>query len=181
MFAVTARGPQNGSTVSGGRFRPENEAAMRGTAGRPELRGSMLKGLLVIAAAAAIAVGSGYADQSGKIVIPVNRTAANDGHEMYVSYCAPCHGTDAKGHGPAATALKASPSDLTLLRKNNQGRFPDSHIVAILQFGNEVSAHGSATMPVWGPILGKMNRTNAQDKQQRISNLSRYLQSIQER
>ncbi len=34
-------------------------------------------------------------------------------------------------------------------------------------------------MPVWGPILGKMNQTNFQDKQLRISNLSRYLESIQ--
>ena len=34
-------------------------------------------------------------------------------------------------------------------------------------------------MPVWGPILGNMNRTNLQDKQLRISNLSRYLESIQ--
>ena len=141
----------------------------------------MLKGFLVIAAAAALALGFGHADPAGKIVIPVNQTAPNDGHEMYVSYCAPCHGTNGKGHGPAADALKPGPSDLTLLTKNNQGHFPDSHIVAILQFGTEVPAHGSATMPVWGPILGKMNRTNAQDKQQRISNLSRYLQSIQER
>ena len=45
----------------------------------------------------------------------------------------------------------------------------------------EVPAHGSATMPVWGPILGNMNRTNIQDKQLRISNLTRYLETIQAR
>ena len=32
-------------------------------------------------------------------------------------------------------------------------------------------------MPVWGPILGKMNRSNFQDKQLRISNLARYLEN----
>lgn len=141
----------------------------------------MVKGILVIAAAASLAVGIGFADQAQKVVIPVNRTAANDGHEMYVNYCAPCHGTDGRGHGPSASALKPGPTDLTVLTKNNGGHFPDSHIVSILRFGTEVSAHGSATMPVWGPILGKMNPSNMQDKQLRISNLSRYLQSIQER
>jgi len=34
-------------------------------------------------------------------------------------------------------------------------------------------------MPVWGPILGKMDKANSQQKQLRISNLSRYLESIQ--
>ena len=98
---------------------------------------------------------------------------------MYTSYCAPCHGVDGRGNGPAAAALKTQPTDLTGLQKNNHGKFPDAHIVAILQFGTELPAHGSAKMPVWGPILGKMNQTNAQDKQLRISNLSRYLESIQ--
>jgi len=141
----------------------------------------MLKGILVIASAALLTVSLGFADQNSKIVIPVNKTAANDGKQMYTNYCAPCHGTDGKGGGPAASALKTQPSDLTLLRRNNNGRFPDTHVVTILQFGTEVSAHGSATMPVWGPILGTMNPSSPQDKQLRISNLTRYLESIQER
>jgi transcriptional regulator of NAD metabolism len=36
-------------------------------------------------------------------------------------------------------------------------------------------------MPVWGPILGKLNLANSQDKQLIISNLSRYIESMQER
>jgi len=32
---------------------------------------------------------------------------------------------------------------------------------------------------VWGPILGKMNVSNPQDRLLRISNLSRYLETIQ--
>jgi mono/diheme cytochrome c family protein len=98
---------------------------------------------------------------------------------MYKNYCAPCHGEDGKGNGPVASSLKARPSDLTELAKNNNGKFPDTHIVAILQFGADVPSHGSATMPVWGPILGTMNKSNIQDKQLRISNLTRYLQTIQ--
>ena len=142
----------------------------------------MLKSLLVTAVAAVLAAGLSFADQSpSKIVIPVNKTAPTDGRQMYTSYCAPCHGVDGKGAGPAASALKARPTNLTELQKSNHGKFPDTHVTAILQFGAEVPAHGSATMPVWGPILGNMNRANVQDKQLRISNLTHYLESIQAR
>jgi hypothetical protein len=34
-------------------------------------------------------------------------------------------------------------------------------------------------MPVWGPILGKMSQTNPQDRMLRISNLSRFLETLQ--
>lgn len=140
----------------------------------------MLKSLLVTAMAAAFAVSLSYADQSqSKVVLKVEKTAPNNGKEMYKNYCAPCHGVDGKGSGPVASSLTARPTDLTELSKNNSGKFPDTHIVAILQFGADAPAHGSATMPVWGPILGTMNRTNVQDKQLRISNLTRYLQTIQ--
>jgi mono/diheme cytochrome c family protein len=140
----------------------------------------MLKSLLVTAVAATLAVSLSFADQSqSKVVIPVNKTAPNNGKVMYANYCAPCHGADGKGSGPVASSLKSRPTDLTELSKNNKGKFPDTHIVAILEFGSDTPAHGSATMPVWGPILGTMNRTNVQDKQLRISNLTRYLQTIQ--
>jgi mono/diheme cytochrome c family protein len=140
----------------------------------------MLKRLLLTAMAVTLAAAMGYADQSTKkIVIPVDRTSPTDGRMMYTSYCAPCHGIDGRGYGPAAPALRAVPTDLTGLAKANHGKFPDSHIITVLQFGSEIPAHGSAQMPVWGPILGKMNQVNAQDRQLRMSNLSRYLESIQ--
>jgi len=142
----------------------------------------MLKSLLVTAVAALLAASLSFADQSqSKVVIPVNRTSPTNGKQMYTNYCAACHGVDGKGNGPAASSLKARPTDLTELQKDNHGKFPDTHIVAILQFGANVPAHGSATMPIWGPILGTMNQQNAQEKQLRISNLSRYLESIQVR
>ncbi len=141
----------------------------------------MLKRLLLITLAAAFSASAGYAaDQSiAKVTIPVHRTSPTSGKQMFTSYCAPCHGVDGRGHGPAATALKATPTDLTALAKNHHGSFPDAHIVAVLQFGSEVPAHGSAEMPVWGPILSKMDRANLQAKQLRISNLSRYIEAMQ--
>lgn len=116
----------------------------------------------------------------GTVVIPVNKTTPTDGKLMYGSYCAPCHGVDGRGHGPVATALKVPPTDLTGLSKANQGKFPDAHIVTVLEFGSQLPSHGSPEMPVWGPILGNMNRSaTAQEKQLRISNLTRYLETIQ--
>jgi mono/diheme cytochrome c family protein len=140
----------------------------------------MLNRLLVVAVATALAVGMSYADQStAKVIIPVNKTAPTSGQQMYANCCAPCHGIDGRGRGPAASALKTPPIDLTMLSKNNNGKFPDTHIVTVLQNGSAIPSHGSAEMPVWGPILGKMNMSNSQERLLRISNLSRYLDSIQ--
>jgi cbb3-type cytochrome c oxidase subunit III len=38
--------------------------------------------------------------------------AAFEGRRLYVSYCQLCHGTDGRGDGPLAKAMKISPSDL---------------------------------------------------------------------
>ena len=144
----------------------------------------MLRNLLFTALAAAIAVGIGYADQSaGKVVVPVSKTPANSGKQMYISYCASCHGIDGRGDGPVAMELRKHPADLSVLSRNNGGRFPSEHVSAVLQFGMENSAHGTAEMPVWGPVLGRMDLMGSQInmKALRISNLSRFLETIQER
>lgn len=139
-----------------------------------------MKRLLLASFASLVVAAIGIAQQpEKKITIPVNRTQASSGKQMYGSYCAPCHGMNGKGHGPVATALKTPPTDLTLLSKQHDGKFPDIHIVAVLQFGVDTPAHGNADMPVWGPILGKMNQANSQESQLRVSNLSSYLKSIQ--
>ncbi len=140
----------------------------------------MLNRILVTALAATLAVGMSYAEQSkSNVTIPLNKTAATSGKQMYVSYCAPCHGLDGKGQGPVASALKALPTDLTFLSRNNHGKYPDTHIVSVLQNGAEIPSHGTAEMPVWGPILGKMNQTSPQTRMLRVSNLSRYLETLQ--
>src|SRR5690348_11340019 len=65
-------------------------------------------------------------DQTNKVIqhTPVKATSPASGKEMYTSYCAVCHGTDGKGGGPAASALKTAPTDLTTLSKNNGGKYP---------------------------------------------------------
>jgi mono/diheme cytochrome c family protein len=143
----------------------------------------MLKNLFIATLAAAIAAGIGYADQSAnkKVVIPVSKTPADSGRQMFTSYCASCHGEYGKGNGPVAPALKRQPTDLSLLSKNHGGKYPAEHVAAVLQFGTGNTAHGTAQMPVWGPVFGKMDTSSTQKDmvELRISNLNRYVESLQ--
>ena len=140
----------------------------------------MVKQLAVIAMIALFPAGMSCANQTTpKVTIPITKTTPTSGKQMYTNYCTPCHGQDGKGQGPVASSLKSQPSDLTILARTNNGKFPGSHVTAVLEFGSKIPAHGSAAMPVWGPILGKMDVTVPQDKQLRISNLSFYLRTIQ--
>jgi len=140
----------------------------------------MVNRIIVAAFAVLVAVSATAANQpKDKVTIQVGKVSATNGKQMYTNYCAPCHGVDGRGHGPTSSALKAQPTDLTVLSKNNRGKFPDAHVVTVLQFGSELPSHGSQEMPIWGPILTNMNRQSPQDKQLRISNLSHYLETIQ--
>ena len=140
----------------------------------------MLKRLLFVAMVASIALTMSYAEQSkSTVVIPVGKTNPTNGKQMYTSYCAPCHGVDGRGNGPVAGSLKAQPTDLAGLAKANHGKYPDSHVVSVVRFGTDVRAHGTAEMPVWGPILGTMSKVNPEERQLRTTNLSRYLETLQ--
>ena len=44
--------------------------------------------------------------------VPAPYTRASSGKDMYLAYCASCHGKDGKGNGPAASALKSVPNRL---------------------------------------------------------------------
>ena len=142
----------------------------------------MLKRLLLASLAAAVAAGISLAAQpSSTVKIPIGNEPANNGQQMYTNYCAPCHGVNGQGHGPVAASLRVQPTDLTQLSRANHGKYPAAHVSSVLQFGAQAPAHGTADMPVWGPIFAKMNVGNPQAKMLRISNLSRYLESIQAR
>lgn len=145
----------------------------------------MFKRSFAFTAAAALLLITGYgpalkADQPNKkLVIPVKQTSPADGKAMYQSYCASCHGTDGRGLGPMAAVLKSKPTDLTVLANSHGGKFPTPEVVALLLFGPNAPSHGTAQMPVWGPALGKISNGNTPVRTLRISNLCKYLQSIQ--
>ena len=125
---------------------------------------------------------AGAQDQQPKTTIktaPIRPTQVNAGAEMYKEYCAACHGPKGKGDGPAASALKTAPPDLTLLAKQNNGQFPDMHVAAVLKGGPDWPAHGSAEMPVWGPLFSSVSGNNSSLVALRVSNITKYLQSLQ--
>lgn len=110
---------------------------------------------------------------------PAPYTSPASGGDMFMAYCASCHGRDAKGDGPAAAALKVPPADLTALAQKNNGKFPASHVAAVLTGEQEVMAHGSKDMPVWGPVFWRISRGHRSEVEQRVSNLTAYIQSLQ--
>lgn len=154
----------------------------------------MLRNLSLTIVAAALAAGvftaSQYrmsvahaADQSSaaKIAFPIVKTSPVSGRQMYGNYCAPCHGVNGKGNGAVASTLKSPPSDLTVLSRNNGGKYPSSHVATVLEFGAGIPSHAKARMPAWGPVLAKMDRANPEQRELRIYNLSHYVETMQAR
>ena len=108
-------------------------------------------------------------------------TSPASGKEMFTSYCASCHGKDAKGDGTAANALKQLPADLTTLAKRNGGKYPADKVNSILRGQTTLMAHGDQEMPVWGPVFWRMSQGHEEQVQMRIGNLNHYLESLQEK
>ena len=109
---------------------------------------------------------------------PIQPAPANSGSEMFKQYCAACHGTTGKGDGPAASALKQPPANLTTLTKRHDGKFPEDYVANVLRNGVKAPAHGDAEMPVWGPLFSSMDQNEAVVNL-RIGNLTKYIKSIQ--
>lgn len=113
--------------------------------------------------------------------VPMKHVAAHSGASMYANYCAVCHGNNGMGNGPAATALKIHPADLTSLARQNHGKFPQSHVYTVIRGDTNLpTAHGK-DMPVWGKLFTESSGAVPPDAEvhQRISNLTRYVESLQ--
>jgi mono/diheme cytochrome c family protein len=111
----------------------------------------------------------------------IKPTPAESGAAMFSEYCAVCHGKDAKGSGPAAPALKVAPPDLTTLARGNSGKFPAPHVSNVIRSGGDTSAHGSKDMPVWGRAFLSLTPHDDAIVQERIFNLTNYIESLQQK
>jgi len=117
--------------------------------------------------------------ESDKSQLPASYVPS--GKSMFKQYCAACHGADAKGRGPATPTLNMRVPDLTTLAKRHNDKFPYEYVESVLRFGPGFAAHGSAEMPVWGPIFQYLENYNEAAVRQRIKNLCDYLESIQQK
>jgi len=104
------------------------------------------------------------------------------GAELFANYCASCHGVDARGDGPAATALSTPPADLTRIAARRGGVFPESSIARRIDGRFDLPAHGTREMPIWGTCLGDEIpgfATGDEVARGRIASLVEYLKSLQ--
>ena len=106
---------------------------------------------------------------------------ADPGAQAFRTYCATCHGLNARGSGPVAGQLRKTPPDLTKYTARNGGVFPSERLRQIIN-GHGVAAHGDRDMPVWGDAFrsGRDGLTPEAVKT-RIDAIVRYLGAIQER
>jgi mono/diheme cytochrome c family protein len=110
--------------------------------------------------------------------VPPNPTSPTSGKEMFNEYCAVCHGQDAKGGGPAATAMKKKPTDLTQLSSHNNNKFPDARVARYIEGDDKLDAHGSRDMPMWGDVFKSMSGSEDITRM-RVSNLTAYIKAMQ--
>jgi mono/diheme cytochrome c family protein len=138
-------------------------------------------GVLLFATCFVLAASIQAQDNPGIKKVPVTRTSPAAGKEMFVHYCASCHGKEGKGNGPAASALKKAPADLSTLASRNGGKFPDTRVYAYVEGTDEVASHGSREMPIWGDVFRSMSPADAAAVHQRVSNLTEYVRSLQQK
>ena len=108
---------------------------------------------------------------------PIKQVPASDAAAMFSSYCAVCHGKMGVGDGPAAKALTKAPADLTKLSARNGGQFPAVKVKRYIEGADEVPAHGTRDMPMWGGLFNQLSRDTAQ---LRVAALSDYLKTLQQ-
>lgn len=99
------------------------------------------------------------------------------GKDLFLKHCSACHGSDGRGAGPAAAALKTAPPDLTQLRRTHEGKFPFLWVVGFIDGERPVPAHGSREMPIWGQVFRW--REDDRGAKAQIYALALYIESIQ--
>jgi mono/diheme cytochrome c family protein len=112
---------------------------------------------------------------------PIRETSPSSGQKMYDAYCAACHGKTGVGDGPAAVALKIPPPDLTTLAKRHGGKYPAYYVIGVLNFGVGYRAHGTSDMPIWGPLFSSLRGGDQAIVKMRITNLTHYIETLQEK
>lgn len=71
------------------------------------------------------------------------------GKDQYMARCAPCHGANGKGGGPAAKQVGAPVPDITTYARRNGGTFPTELAWQKID-GRPASFDVERHMPVWG-------------------------------
>ena len=68
----------------------------------------------------------------GQEKTPRKLIASMEGKDLFLAYCASCHGKTGQGDGPVAAALKGPLADLTTISHRNRGKFPREEMAKII-------------------------------------------------
>lgn len=134
----------------------------------------MLK-TLVVSLAVAIAMFAGSAQAQ----------TVDIGRGLYTRFCASCHGPSGKGDGTMPHYLTEIYADLTVLSARNDGVFPMTKVLHIIDGRTGLRGHGGS-MPVFGDIFStegpdvKGSYEGVLVTRGRILSLAQYLESIQQ-
>lgn len=124
-----------------------------------------------------IVLGAGPQAAGPQSTLSTQRTS---GAEVFRTYCASCHGVNARGDGPLASSMRRKPADLAEIAKRNGGEFPTDIVFRAIDGRQAVRGHGSPDMPVWGDAFSKSGDGGKEgDVKQRIDDLVEYLRSLQ--
>jgi mono/diheme cytochrome c family protein len=74
------------------------------------------------------------------------------GRALFDQYCVSCHGTEARGDGPAAAGLGKRPADLTGISARNGGTFPMVRVMSVID-GYTRRGDRTSVMPELGAAL----------------------------
>ena len=107
------------------------------------------------------------------------------GKTDFVKHCAPCHGNNAKGHGPEVNLIPGiKPADLTKISKKNGGVFPFQDVEDTIDGRKKIPSHERFDMPFWGVNFqepGKEFSSQSEEKSKaRINAIVAYIETIQE-
>ena len=131
--------------------------------------------VLIMTSSALRAASSADRDQSGV----AHGLAA--GRVTFRQFCAPCHGADGKGRGPASGLLYKPPANLTQIRFRHGGLFPHDALASLLlaPTRDSVSPALPEQMMLWGPVFLSMDGEPSRART-RVENLLTFLESLQE-
>ena len=102
-----------------------------------------------------------------------------DGRNLYLGYCASCHGPSGAGDGPVAAGMAFKMEDLRTLEARN-GVFPADRVRETIDGRTLRAVHGTYDMPVWGWQF-LLEEDSEEHVAARIDALVEYLRSIQVR
>lgn len=105
------------------------------------------------------------------------------GRDLYMRFCASCHGVTGAGDGPVAQGMAVMVPDLTELADRQGGMLDMDRVRDIIDGRAVVVSHGTRQMPVWGYEFWVEEGADVQAEaavRTIVDKLIAYLRSIQQ-